>query len=125
MAIRNNIVNDIDDTTLLQVDGGIIAGLLVFLTLTSLIPFLTGPLGNVIALLLTTGVLFPFAISAVLILSKSIHSKWGRVQEIIGWARNHSGVAGNATFWGFVYLMGVIVVLFIFNVVPIQSTKST
>jgi hypothetical protein len=110
---------EMDDTTILQVDGGIIAGLLVFLTLTSLIPFLTGPLGNIVALLLTAGVMFPFAISAVLVLSKYIKGKWRLTQRIINWARNRSGYAGNATYAGFVYLMGVIVGLFIFNVLPI------
>jgi hypothetical protein len=118
-AVRPNIVYEIDDTTILQVDGGIIAGLLIFLSITSLIPFLTGPLGNVVALLLTAGAMFPFAISAVWILSKYIKGKYGWSERIIAFVRKYSGLARNATLWGFVYLMIVIVVLFLFNVLPI------
>jgi uncharacterized membrane protein len=108
-----------DDVTILQVDCGIIAGLLIFLSITSLIPFLTGPLSNVVALLMTAGAMFLFAISAVWILSKYIKGKYWWSEGIIAFIRKGYGLARNATLWGFVYLMIVIVVLFFFNVLPV------
>jgi len=114
-----------DDTIILQIDGGIITGLLVFLTLTSLIPIVSGPFGNITAIIITAGVIFPFAISAIMILSKHIKMserlKAIRIDKLIDKLIKYSEYAGNATFWGFIYLMGAIVVLFIFNLWPILS----
>jgi uncharacterized membrane protein len=84
-----------DDVAILQVDGGIIAGLLIFLSITSLIPFLTGPLSNVVALLMTAGAMFPFAISAVWLLSKYIKGKYWWSEGIIAFVRKRSGLARN------------------------------
>jgi hypothetical protein len=118
-----------DDTTILQIDGGIITGLLVFLTLTSLIPIVSGPFGNITAIIITAGVIFPFAISAIMILSKHIKMSGRlrviRIDKLTDKLIKYSGYAGNATFWGFVYLMGAIVVLFIFNLLPLLSPTST
>jgi hypothetical protein len=113
------IDSKLDDTIILQIDGGIITGLLVFLTLTSLIPIVSGPYGNVSAIVFTAGVIFPFAISAIMVLSKYIESPITKIDKIIAYVKKHSRYAGNATFWGFVYLMGVIAVLFIFNLWPL------
>jgi hypothetical protein len=116
---RVNSASKLDDTIILQIDGGIITGLLVFLTLTSLIPIVTGPFGNVIAIVFTAGVIFPFAISAIMVLSNHISSPVKKIDIIIDYVKKHSRYAGNATFWGFVYLMGVIAVLFILNLWPL------
>ena len=108
-----------DDTVILQIDGGIITGLLVFLTLTSLIPIVSDPFNKIIAIVITAGVIFPFAMSAIMVLSNYIEmTYWQRlllIDKIIKKLQNKSRYAVNLTSWGFVYLIGAIVVLFVFN----------
>ena len=115
-----------DDTKILQIDGSIITGLLVFLSVTSsLIPIVSGPFGTITAIIITAGVIFPFAISAIMILSKHIEMSGRlrviRIDKLIDNLKKYSVYAGNATFWGFVYLMGAIVVLFIFSSLSLLS----
>jgi len=55
----------LDDTVILQIDGGIITGLLVFITLTSL--FVSGAFSKTIGIIITAGVMFPFVISAIMV----------------------------------------------------------
>lgn len=114
--IKVNGRKGLEDTTILQIDGGVITGLLVFLTLTSLVPLAPGPAGNIYAILITAGVIFPFALSAIMVLSKGIVEAYRGPNKIIGKVRKYSDFAQNATFWGFVYLMGAILLLLVLNV---------
>jgi hypothetical protein len=111
-----NSVNKLHESNILQIDGGIITGLLVFLTLTSLIPIVSEPFGNVIAILFTAGVIIPFAISAIMVLSNHITSPYRKINKLISIVKKYSRYAGNAAFWGFVYLMGVILALLGINI---------
>jgi uncharacterized protein (DUF697 family) len=87
-----------DDTIILQIDSGIITGLLVFLTLTSFIPIVSETFGNIIAIVITAGVIFPFAISAIMILSN--HIEMSKRLYVIGVPKlmKYSRYARNATF---------------------------
>jgi hypothetical protein len=106
----------LDDTVILQIDGGIITGLLVFITLTSL--FVSGAFSKTIGIIITAGVMFPFVISAIMVLSKHVDTntqlqKSLRINKLIEKLRDkYSQYARNATFFGFWYLMGAIVILF-------------
>jgi hypothetical protein len=101
-----------DDTVILQIDGGIITGLLVFLTLTSLIPILSTPFNNITTIIITASVIFPFAISAILVLSNHIERPSLLPKKFL---QKYSRYAVNLTCWGFGYLMLSLVILFGFN----------
>lgn len=85
-----------NDTVILQIDGGIITGLLVFLTLTSLIPIVSTPFNNIIVILLTAGVIFPFAVSAIIVLCGHIKEsglqRTIRISKLIKKAKDLLGV---------------------------------
>ena len=110
---RSNIISRLDDSVILQIDGGVITGLLVFLTLTSLIPIVSDPIAKVIAILFTASVIIPFALSAMMVLSNHISSHL--VQPIIDTIQKYSNYVGNWAFWGFLYLIIVIIGLLVIN----------
>jgi hypothetical protein len=118
-VLSNKGTNDeskLSDITILEIDGGVITGLLVFLTLSSsFIPFVTGAFGNVILITMTAGVIIPFGMSALMVLSKYISSPRRKVLWIIVTTRDYSKYAGNWAFWGFLYLIGVMIVLLVIN----------
>jgi hypothetical protein len=130
------------DKVILQIDGSIITGLLVFLTLTSLIPIASGPLNNVMTILITASVVFPFAMSAIMVLSNHIDIKQQQrieqrqtkdeviyklmilLERPIGKLKSYSDYATTLTFSGFVYLVAAIVLFLGFNVWSLISPTS-
>jgi hypothetical protein len=79
-------------------------------------PVVSEPFGNVVVILFTASVIIPFAISAVMVLSNHITSPYSKIEKLAGIARKYSRYVGNAAFWGFVYLMGVIFALLGINI---------
>lgn len=107
----------LDDNTLLQTDGTVIAGVLILLTIYSLKPRIVGIpkppesrqariMDFVIAVMLVT-VIIPFSVSAMLILNPD------------------KDPAAGVAWGGFIYLMLGIVIIVVFSRIQIREKTET
>jgi hypothetical protein len=85
-----------------------------------LIPIESNPFSKILAIVITAGVIFPFAMSAMTVLSNHIEKtqwKWPLIGKLIEKLQK-SPYAVDLTSWGFVYLLAALIILFVLNLAP-------
>src|ERR671914_70853 len=103
----NRFVLTVDDKTLLQVNTSVTLGVLFFLTLFSFSDITSEEEGRAYFVFFTLLIVVPFGVSSMII----VHSNISRLHSYSKpWRRLR--VAGYFTFFGFLYLMLVLILVF-------------